>query len=285
MNESQAREFFLDHHRGTLSEPEAAELRALLAAHPALRREFAEFTATLAALDTMPISAPTARLRANLLATIETEKRAARDHRGRAATPSSSPVAATRLRVWLWPARLAAGAALLAVGYFAGTHRETTSPQPDGAIASPLARSTQSEIADLRRQVEAMNELVSHSLLSQPQRPTSDRLKTVLASATVENPNDRIINELIGSLTLDPSVNVRLTALEALYPHADHDVVRAGVLAALPQEQSPLVQVAMIDFLVAARDRGAAPALDQILRNDTADRNVRAAAMRGLNQL
>ncbi|MEO6569777.1 MAG: hypothetical protein ABIO94_13520, partial [Opitutaceae bacterium] len=74
-------------------------------------------------------------------------------------------------------------------------------------------------------------------------------------------------------------------ALEALYPHADLDVVRAGVLSALPREQSPLVQVAMIDFLAAARDRAAAPALDRISRSDTMDRNVRAAAMRALNQL
>lgn len=288
MNESRARELFLDYHRGSLPAREAAELRVLLAAHPALQREFAELATTLNALDAMPVSPPTTRLRANLLAAINAEKRVVYHPLRATSTASHAPRASGSLRPrWLWPARLAAGAALLAAGYIAGTYRplSPTAP-PEKAIASAAAeRSTRSELADLRRQVETMNELVSHSLRQPAQRPTSDRLKTVLASATLENPNDRIIGELIGSLALDPSVNVRLTALEALYPHATQDVVRAGVLSALPAEQNPLVQVAMIDFLVAARDRAAAPALDQIFRNDTADRNVRAAAMRGLNQL
>lgn len=287
MNESRARELFPDHHRGSLPVTEENELRAFLATHPTLQREFDELAATLNALDAMTVSPPTARLRANLLAAIDTEKRASTAHPAQAST-TYLPLPATasrRPQGWFWPARFAAGAALLAAGYFAGIHRQSAAAPPDGGVASTVERSSQSEIADLRRQVEAMNELVSHSLLQQPQRLTSDRLKTVLASATLENPNDRIINELIGSLALDPSVNVRLTALEALYPHADQEVVRAGVLASLPREQSPLVQVAMIDFLVAARDLTAAPALDRIFRNDTADRNVRAAAMRGLNQL
>jgi hypothetical protein len=286
MNESQARELFLDHHRGSLPVPEATELRALLATHPTLRREFAEFAATLKVLDAMPVPTPTARLRASVLAAIDTEKRASRANPAPASTAARTPPPTAPLRPgWLWPARIAAGTALLAAGYFAGIRQQPASAVPDGGAAASTERSSQNEIADLRHQVEAVSELVSHSLLQQQQRPTTDRLKTVLASATLENPNDRIINELIGSLALDPSVNVRLTALEALYPHADQEVVRAGVLASLPREQSPLVQVAMIDFLVAARDRTAAPALDWIFRSDTTDRNVRAAAMRGLNQL
>ena len=106
-----------------------------------------------------------------------------------------------------------------------------------------------------------------------------------LTSATLENPNDKVLNDLIGSLALDPSANVRLRALEALYPHADQEVVRAGVLASLPREQNPLVQVSMIDFLAAARDREAAPALEKISASDSADPSVRDAAKRALTQL
>jgi HEAT repeats len=287
MNESRARELFLDHHRGSLSAADEAELRAVLTIHPVLQREFDELAATLHAIDAMPIPPPTARLRASVLAAIDAEKRASQANSSPAsAARRTPPLTSPRLATgWRWLGRIAAGCALLMVGYFVGTHREPALALPDGREASNPGQSSQGEIADLRRQVEAMSELVSHSLLQQQQRPTSDRLKTVLASATLENPNDRILNELIGSLALDPSVNVRLTALEALYPHADQEVVRAGVLASLPREQSPLVQVAMIDFLVAARDHAAAPELDRIFRSDTADRNVRAAAMRGLNQL
>jgi len=57
------------------------------------------------------------------------------------------------------------------------------------------------------------------------------------------------------------------------------------VLATLPREQSPLVQLAMIDFLVAARDREAAPELERMARSETVDRAVRDAAQRALAQL
>lgn len=97
---------------------------------------------------------------------------------------------------------------------------------------------------------------------------------------------DRILAELLNTLTFDPSTNVReLSALEALYAHADRDAVRAGVLAALPRENSPLVQVAMIDFVAAARDRAAAPALEEITRTFSLDKAVREAAQRALVQL
>ena len=287
MNESRARELFLEFHRGSLSAPEDAALRAFLRDHPVLQRDFEEFTSTLNTLDAMPVSPPTARLRANVFAAIDAEKRVAASVSSAAplsAAPKSREAAARppANRRWFWVIQIASACGILAAGYFAGTRQSASPAQPGN---DPTNYSAQNEIAELRRQVEEMSQLVGRALLQQQAVPTTDRLKSVLASASVENPNDRIINELIGSLALDPSVNVRLTALEALYAHADQEVVRAGVLAALPREQNPLVQVAMIDFLVAARDGAAAPALDRIYRSDTTDRNVRAAAMRALHQL
>jgi hypothetical protein len=41
----------------------------------------------------------------------------------------------------------------------------------------------------------------------------------------------------------------------------------------------------MIDFLVAARDREAAPELERLAASETVDRAVRDAAKRGLAQL
>jgi DNA polymerase III alpha subunit len=139
------------------------------------------------------------------------------------------------------------------------------------------------ELAELRTKVDSVGQLVGYSLLQQ--RSTSERLQTVLATLDNKNPNQKVLGNLIGALALDPSVNVRLSALDALYPHADQQLVRSGVLASLPREQNPLVQVAMIDFLVAARDRDATPELEKIARNETVDRAVRDAAKRGLAQL
>lgn len=282
MNDQHARDLFLELHRGFLSPAEAERLHAYLAAHPDLQREFDELARTLNALDAMPLPKPSPRLRAGVFAAIEAEKRetgvsvhvhpAARRRFGEEQMPKRS--------VWFWLIQPLAACGLLALGFFAGT-RQVTAP----AVTTGSPSETQRELADLRQQVEGIKQIVSYPIFQEQQRPTNDRLKAVLASANLENPNDKVINELIGSLALDPSTNVRLTALEALYPHANLEVVRAGVLASLPREQSPLVQVAMIDFLVAARDREATPALDKISRSDTADISVRDAATRALTQL
>jgi hypothetical protein len=89
---------------------------------------------------------------------------------------------------------------------------------------------------------------------------------------------------LLNTLALDPNVNVRLSALEALYPQSDSSDVRSGVLAALSRETSPLVQVAMIDFLTAAKAEEAQPVFERISQQPEINENVRAAARRGISQ-
>ncbi len=252
----------------------ARDLRTHLAACPDCERELAALGQTLRALDTMPAPSPTPRLRARVYAAI-----AAEHHATRAATPTSPSRPAPRSR-WFWLVQPLAAAALLVLGFTLGTRN---APAPQAAPVADVA--TQRELADLRRKLDSMGQLVGYSLLQQQSRSSNERLRSVLTSANLAQPGDRVINDLIGTLALDPSANVRLNALEALYPHADREVVRVGVLTSLPREQSPLVQVSMIDFLVAARDREAGPALEKLSENEKIDRDVRAAAKRALTQL
>ena len=112
-----------------------------------------------------------------------------------------------------------------------------------------------------------------------------DRLETVLTAATTSKPDERVIDGLINSMAFDPSVNVRLNALSALYAHADQEVVRAGVLACLPRETNPLVQVSMIDFLVATKAREASPELRRLASDAKANADVRDSARRAIDLL
>ena len=131
-----------------------------------------------------------------------------------------------------------------------------------------------------------MKKLMAISIIQQQQAsPTNERLQEVLVAARTENASEKVLNDLLAALAFDPSANVRLRALEALYPHADHQAVRAGILATLPREQNPLVQLEMIDFVASAHDRAAAPALEKIAQNAAFDRSVRDAARRALAQL
>ncbi len=181
------------------------------------------------------------------------------------------------MTVWRWILSPAAAIAIALAGFHFGSRY--------AAPAAPVASDTETkrQLAEMRKKLESIDQLVAISLLQQ--RSTSERLQTVLATLDQKNPDQKILSNLIGALALDPSVNVRLSALDALYPHANQQLVRSGVLATLPREQNPLVQVAMIDFLVAARDRDATPELERLARNETLDSAVREAAKRGLAQL
>ena len=256
------------------------EVRSHLAQCPACQREFAALSQTVAALDALPVAPPSPQLRQRFYAMLEDEKHAL--SRG---TATAAQTRMHRTPWFAWILGPVAGCALVAAGFFAGRSVSAAS-----AATAPLAAETETrrEIHELRaklERLETMNQLVAASFQQQQQRPANDRLRTVLNSAADENPTDRVINELIASLALDASANVRLRALDALYAHADRDVVRAGVLASLTRETNPLVQVQMIDFLAAARDHEAKPALEKMSINEQTDGVVRQAAKRALAQL
>ncbi|MCF7689136.1 MAG: HEAT repeat domain-containing protein, partial [Cephaloticoccus sp.] len=182
-----------------------------------------------------------------------------------------------RMALWSWILSPLAACGLLALGFVAG---QRSLPATAPVAATDIT--TQQQLAALQRKVDSMDQAVKYSLLQQ--QPAGERLKGVLATQDLKSPNDQVITQLISALALDPSTNVRLTALETLYAHADKDVVRAGVLASLGREQNPLVQVAMIDFLVASRDQEAVSTFEQLSRKDNVDRSVRDAARRAIAQ-
>ena len=253
----------------------AAEIRSHLEGCPECRRELTALSQTLAALDTMPTPKPTPQLRARVYAAIAAEQNAVENP----STTPAPPIVSTKQShrpAWFWLIQSLAAVAVLSFGFLLGSR---SSPPPKDGSA------TQRELAALRIKIDSMGKLVGYSLLQQQSRSSNERLRDILTSANVEKIDDKIIGELISALALDPSANVRLNALEALYAHADQSVVRAGVLNSLPREENPLVQVSMIDFLVATRDREATPTLQRLSDNIQIDQDVRVAAKRALNQL
>jgi hypothetical protein len=267
------------------------EARAHLANCPACQREFADLTRTVNALDAMPALPPPPRVRQNFYAMLEQEKLAVSPARPVVERPASR-----RPSWWRRVLSPLAGCALLALGFVVGKNAVpvTSAPSPR-EVAKPATAtddSTRRELVALREQIdrqqqqlEKMTTLVGYSILQQQQNPANERLKDVLAAARAENVSDKILDDLIQALTLDPNANVRLRALEALYPHAERATVRAGVLAALPREQNPLVQLELIDFVATSQNHDATPLLEHISTDETANGTVREAAKIALAQL
>jgi hypothetical protein len=278
MNCQRIDETFLDYHAGALSDRDASAVREHLRSCLTCQRTWADLQQTVAALDRLPTPRPGARLRANVYSMIDDAQR-------ELDSPSPFALARNRLDAFfasLLPSRpalqFAFSFALLILGVVVGARLL----QPERVVVHETDPRTIEELAVLRAKVDSVDRLVTASLR---QSSATSRLQGILAAVDAGQADDHTLAELLNTLAFDPSVNVRLGALEALYAHVDREPVRAAVLSALPRENSPLMQVAMIDFVVAARDSEAGPTLTALAQDEQVHEVVREAAERGLAQL
>ncbi|HKE28699.1 MAG TPA: zf-HC2 domain-containing protein [Bryobacteraceae bacterium] len=176
--------------------------------------------------------------------------------------------------LWARPAwQFAAALGLVAVGIMAGRY-----------IAGPARDSAPSpDVAQLKGQVESLRQLVSLSLLQQ-QSPSA-RLEGVNYAYQMAQPDAQVEQALLHAVNQDPNVNVRLSAVDALQKYAGDPNVRRALADAVPVQDSPLVQVALIDLLVQLKDRNSAPALQALAHNAQADEAVRQRATWAIQRL
>ena len=174
--------------------------------------------------------------------------------------PSARVIAFPSQPAW----RIAIAAGLVLGGILCGRYLG----QP--AAAAP------SEMAQLRTQVESLRQTVALSMLQQ-QSPLA-RMRGVSYSEQIPQPDRQLLEALLDAVQHDSNVNVRLSAVDALQKFsADPGVIRS-MADALVAQDSPLVQIALIDLLVQLDARGAAPEIARLAKSADADEMVRQRA-------
>jgi hypothetical protein len=163
--------------------------------------------------------------------------------------------------------QLAAACGLLALG---------------AAVGRLTVPSRNPEVAQLRGEVESMRQLVTLSLLQQ--QSAGARLRGVTYSYQMERPDAQVEEALLYAVNHDPNVNVRLSAVDALQKYARNPQIGKSLVDAIPAQDSPLVQIALIDLLVDAKDGAVIPAL-RTLEKAPVDDAVRQRAAWGLTKL
>jgi hypothetical protein len=188
--------------------------------------------------------------------------------------PKGDPYIVTRrfTRVSAYAVQFAAAAAAVVIGIAIGRQ---TAPAP--------AATADSQLTVLRDELREMRQMVTLSLLQQGS--ASERLKGVSFTNQIDQPDGQVTIALLDTLMHDPNVNVRLATIDALKRLSTRDVVRRGVIDALPRQTSPLVQIALIDFIVEKNGRAAADTLRRLSMDDMLDAAVRARALQGLQQI
>ena len=257
----QVKEHIADYLAGALGRPEAEELDDHFAQCAACKQETAALSETWEMLGLLEQEQPSAQLRPRFYQSLEAYRQG---------LESAAPAPARR-RFFDWGWRgLAWSAALLIIGIGVG--------QWLGGRERGRA-----DLAGLQDEVHHMRQLVTLSLLEQPS--ASERLRGVDYSGRVDQSDTQVLAALLQAVNHDPSVNVRLAAVDALRKFAASPSVKGKLDQSLVKQDSPLVQLALIDFLVDTRDKTAVPSLAVLERSPTADKNVKEKALWGLSQL
>jgi hypothetical protein len=170
-----------------------------------------------------------------------------------------------------WP-QLAGGLALFAFGLLLGRTNINTN-----------TRAPETELAQLRTEVQGLQQTIALSLLER--QSATSRLEGVSWSSRVTRPDGEIVSALLDALNHDPNVNVRLSAIDALERFSDEMPVRQALATAIPSQDSPLVQIALIDSLVHIRDNAAAPEFRKLAHDSGTNEIVRQRAQWGLQKL
>ena len=160
--------------------------------------------------------------------------------------------------------------ALVAVGAYLGLQLGST-------------KSNSQDLAAMHAELTNMRQIVALSMLRE--QSASQRLEGVTWTRREEQLDPQVLSALTHTLRYDPSVDVRLAALDAMSRHAGQPQVRKTVVDALQEQQSPLVQVALIDQLVEWRDAEAAPRLEKLRQLPNVNPTVKQRADWAISKL
>jgi len=269
MSCEEIKEQFAGYLSGDIDEDAKEAVRRHIASCAACRAELEDLGAVWTRLGVIPQEQPSGRLREGFYAMLEKAKREA-DAKAARRRPGRPGELLRRLAAFRRPSYAYSFAlALLVIGIGAGYFLHA-------AGAAGRTAALHREIQDMRRTVA----------LSKIDRPlAADRIEGVGLSARLEKPDGETLRALVNTLDTDPNVNVRLAAVDALYLFRSDPGVKDSLIRSLGRQESPLVQVALIDLLVEIREARAAEALRKLIGEARLAPEVKRHAELGLKQI
>jgi hypothetical protein len=246
-----------DYLGGDLPAAEALELRGHLEGCDVCRSELADLSDLWLRLGLVPDEEPSEQLRERFYAalgeaTIAESRKEAKPWR-QSLSDLFGPIQMRRLAIAVPSLALGVGLGL-AAGWMGSS-------------------SGSSQVAAMRQEVDSLSRLVTVSLLQQDS--ASDRLKGVSFGRATAARDEGVLEALIAAATRDPSVNVRLAAIDALSGIRQTPRVGDQLEASLVDQRSPLVQMAVIEYLFNSQPTRQREITRRLLDDDALDEAVK----------
>jgi len=263
-------ELLADKWAGTLDDDSRARLESHISQCPSCLQEYEQLNALWDRLGEIPSEEPSPALKSRFYSMLHSY----RDDMERSEVMASPHPGRSRYfggAFTLQPVfQFGLAAVLLLAGFF-------------GGYILKSSRNGHEELANLREEVREMRQMVTVSLLKQ--QSASERLKGVSWSSQVSQPDSEFLSVLMSTLNDDSNVDVRLAAIDALSRFAAYPDVRSGLVKSLSTQESPLVQISLIDLLVQLHERQSIDVLKSIADDAGQNQYVRQRAEWGLQKL
>lgn len=115
----------------------------------------------------------------------------------------------------------------------------------------------------LNSEIHELKTMMTINMLDQDS--PSARIKTINQIKNLPEIDDAIITALLHTLNNDPNLNVRLVTVELLTQFSDNSRVREGLIYSINKQESPLIQIALIDLMVGIKERAAIAQFKELL--------------------
>lgn len=250
--------WMMEYLSGELDENEISEFQKHLQEYPEHRKEFDAMNSTWEQIDRIEAPVPSERMDTTFFDMLneEVEKK----------NPKTSNWMESLKSFFgsIQKPQLAFGMLLLAIGLGAG-YLLKSNPR-----TLPIKETI---ISDADTETEEVRGQLVLTLLEQTS--ANKRLQGVNEAAKLNDANERIIEALFTTLNNDPNINVRLVAIESLSKYVETPQVRMGLVKSIAFQDSPLVQIALADLMVALQEKTSIESMKQLLEKPDIDTTVK----------
>lgn len=240
--------------KGDISKEDKILFEVFLQSNPAYKKEFDLFQSSWLSMDNEEIPEPSEEMDRRFFQLLNSE-----------VEKNEHPIRVDKfwtLLAWLFKPQLAYGALILVIGLTVGYFLNQNEINKD---VQPKISSTE--------ETEQVRERFVLTLLEQPS--ANKRLEGVSEANKLSNVDETVIKALLKTLNNDSNVNVRLAAIESLTNYVDNPTVRQGLIQAIPNQESPIIQVTLANLMLALEEKKSIESFKQLLKEKKLDTTVK----------
>lgn len=257
----------LEYLSGGLSRSRKKELETLLGGEGYDISELREMAGLYDEMGDIAVPLPSEGLGDRFYAALEEEKRLSRA--GSSVTPSA-PGWFSRISFTAILPKLAYAALFILIGWTAG-----------GGFRS--GEEYDRKLQYMSTEVSEMKKMMMFSMLNR--ESASERLQAVQYLRDLVPSDERVLTAMLDVFERDPNVNVRLATLDALSTVEWDERIREGLISNIEKQDSPLIQLALVNVMVSSGERRALEPLRHLLLKKDLNMTVRSRINEGLRYL